>query len=281
MEHLNRLYDADYVASRYDFGFPTSLSLPILLRGDSWQWEIREFLGKEYWIGTDPDGQQWLIKPRNGIHVACERVFSIIAQSIGIRCQSSAYLKVPKNSPPRTNRTACLPPDANCHLAIWFFDEHPAERCGDDCSIPSDASMPDEGATYDSMAHDLGYENMMHYVRGQMLACLCNLEEPIEFLLTTDHELILIDNEFMWYCEQDLRDSPLLLSNGLIDKSKLQIATKLCEEVIALPDEIFERALRLPYRCKPKEIGGLNGRVLKTKARAQKFLDWANRYSTR
>lgn len=46
------------------------------------------------WIGTDSEGLAWLVKMRGRLAAARERLFSALADHVGIHCQRSVFLKL-------------------------------------------------------------------------------------------------------------------------------------------------------------------------------------------
>ena len=98
--------------------------------------------------------------------------------------------------------------------------------------------------------------------RGQMLGMLCEMHEPPGCLLTRDHGFVQIDNKLMFSrsAGADLCDSPWVTDDGRITQSGLDEAVCLCEQVLSLPDEVFQEALRLPPDYRPRMIWRCCGR---------------------
>jgi hypothetical protein len=93
------------------------------------------------------------------------------------------------------------------------------------------------------------------------------MHEPGESLITTGHRLVRIDNESMLTRGgADLRQSPWLATSAGMD-----LAERLCREILVLPDAVFEDALRIP----PKVTGTREFRthVRQVRPRAQAFLN--------
>lgn len=258
-----------------DLGFPLSRSLPPLLSPEGWSWHYLSN-NQRFWIGEDLDGLRWLVKFRGGFYAVRERGFSIIAQALGISCQSSTFLKVPQNclafqqNHPRTDY------DDAYQLATWFFDEHepsPAQTCID-CPLET-LNRLWESRPYDvGILHTSSVAHAIDIARGEMLGMLCEMHEPPGRLFTRDHRFVQIDNELMFSncAGAKLCDSPWVMDDGNIRQSGLDEAIHLCKQVLSLPDEIFDEAIRLPPGYCPRMCWSVQNEIYNIQPRARKFL---------
>ena len=86
---------------------------------------------------------------------------------------------------------------------------------------------------------------------------LCEMHEPPGRLFTADHSFVQIDNELMFSrsAGADLRDSPWVADeSGRMNAAGLNEATRLCEQVLSLPDTVFQEALRMPEEYNPRMV---------------------------
>ena len=112
-----------------------------------------------------------------------------------------------------------------------------------------------------------------------MLGMLCEMHEPPGRIFTPDHKFVQIDNELMFSksAGADLCDSPWVIEDSRIKKAGLELAVRLCEEVLALPDEVFLDADRLPPGYRPKMIWSVREEINQVRPRARRFLEKAER----
>jgi hypothetical protein len=115
--------------------FPLSRSLPLLLHACDWIWQPPS-TDLRFWLGEDAENGRWLVKMRGGFYGVRERAFSIIAQALGISCQSSTFLKIPR----KRSRSSASSPDIRSaedsyQLAILFLEEHANHYCGHGCAL--------------------------------------------------------------------------------------------------------------------------------------------------
>jgi len=248
--------------------FPPSRSLPLLLSSDSWEWNRSS--RRDFWIGTDLDGMQWLVKIRGGFRAARERAFSIIAQALGISCQSSTFVKLSSKCLPRHLNEYADP----IHSAIIFLDEHPEGRCSDDCPIDG-LNLKFNSSPYDvTLLPNLGITDAIDWARGEMLGMLCNQFEPPGALITRQHMFIQIDNELMFSKgEADLFECYWVSkAKGRLRQAGTTEAIRLCEQILSLPDAVFEEALRTPRGALRNAPWSLRREVMGVRGRAQSFL---------
>ena len=99
---------------------------------ENWKW--RRYDGAvNFWIGTDLEGRDWLLKMRGGFCAFRERAFSVIAQSVGISCQSSTFLKLS----PLCDPLRQTPYSETSQSASLYVEEHAPGFCGPNCSLRS------------------------------------------------------------------------------------------------------------------------------------------------
>ena len=252
--------------------FPLSRSLPPLLSPDGWTWHPPSDRLR-FWVGEDADGTRWLVKFRGGFSAVRERAFSIIAQALGISCQSSTFLKVPLDCTPFRAGDA-----GDVHqLAILFLDEHePGQPC-DNCPLEA-LNRHWRDSPYDvETLRASPVRRIIDMARGEMLGGLCEMHEPPGHLFTRDHVFVQIDNELMFseWAGANLWDSPWVTNNGQIKPHGLNEAARLCKQVQSLPDEVFQEALRLPPGYGPGMIWSVRREIDAILPRARKFLEKA------
>lgn len=260
-------YDGNAVNRQ--ISFRSSRSLPLLLSADGWNWW--SLAGKEsFWVGEDTTGTRWLVKCRGGFRAVRERAFSLIAQGLGISCQSSTFLKLSPEAPPLLSGEV-----TDVHqLAILFLDEHGSERSCGNCPL-TELNYLWRAKPYDvDVLAKSHITNAIDVARGAMLGMLCEMSEPPGWLFTKDHVFVQIDNELM-FCRNagaTLWESPWVTQNGVIKPSGLAEAIRLCECIVSLPDQTFHEALELPDHYRPKMSWSLREEIDAIRPRAQKFI---------
>ena len=107
---------------------------------------------------------------------------------------------------------------------------------------------------------------------------LCEMYEPPGQLFTASHAFVQIDNELM-FCRAagaDLRDSPWVTDDAnRIRPSGLEEAIRLCEQVLSLPEAVFQDALRMPEGYRPRMLWSVRKQIGLVRPRARDFLEWA------
>ena len=259
--------------------FPSSLELPELLHAEDLTWSPPSDRLR-FRTCVDADGVRWLVKLRGGFNAVRERAFSVIAQSLGLSCQSSTYLRMPSHRERWPFEPASYESDDACQLAIRLLDEHPHPSSCDDCPLPT------LNAVCRHRPHDIEelktfpVRNILDWPRGEMLGMLCNMHEPPDRLFTPDHALVQIDNEQMFsrHAGADLRDSPWVVDeSGRVSAAGLNAAIHLCQQVSSLPDAVFRDALRMPVGYRPEMLWSVRREIDRIRPRARDFLRWAAR----
>ncbi len=251
-----------------------SRSLPVLLTPDEWRW-LPPSGGLPFWVGEDSRGIRWLVKCTGGFRSVRERAFSLIAQELGISCQSSTFLKLSRNCPPFLGGDAT----DRYQLAILFLDEHDVQKSCDNCPLEELKQRWHHKPYDEDVLNTSRIASAIDIARGEMLGMLCEMFEPPGRLFTRDHVFVQIDSELMFAREAgaNLWDSVWVKEDGKIKPSGLTEAIRLCERVLSLSDEIFREALELPYGYRPKMIWNLRKEIDAIRPRAQTFLHTACR----
>ena len=259
--------------------FPSSLELPELLHAERLAWSPPSD-ELPFRTCVDADGVRWLVKLRGGFYAVRERAFSVIAQSLGLSCQSSTYLSMPSHRDRWPFSPASHESDDACQLAIRFLDEHPHPSLCDDCPL---LTLNDQFANrpfdIDVLARS-PITNLLDWARGEMLGMLCEAHEPPGRLFTADHAFVQIDNEQMFsrHAGADLRDSPWVVDeSGRVRAAGLKAAIHLCQQVSSLSDAVFRDALRMPVGYRPKMLWSVRREIDHIRPRARNFLRWAAR----
>jgi hypothetical protein len=254
--------------------FPQSHSLPSLLHSDNWNW-YPPTGDLPFWLGEDAERRRWLVKMRGGFYAVRERAFAIIAQALDISCQSVPFLKIPRKN--LADFTYPNVPDT-CQLAILFFEEHKREACSNLCAL-AELNSQWRLRPYDiDVLINSKINKAIDIARGAMLGMLCEMHEPPDFLFTQDHTFIQIDNEMMFSRSSGayLWDSPWVVDDdGRRKPAGIVEAIKLCKAVLALPDDVYAEAIRLPAGYRPKMNWSVKREVAGIRPRAEHFLNWA------
>ena len=257
--------------------FPSTSDLPMLLNANDLSWKPPSD-GLRFWTCRDADGTSWLVNLRGGFRAVRERAFSIIAQALGLSCQSSTYLRMPSHPDPWPSVPAMHESSDDCQLAIWFLDEHPHPSLCDNCPLLT-LNEQFKNRPYDvDVLRRSPVTNVLDWARGEMLGMLCEMHEPPGRLFTADHSFVQIDNELMFSrsAGADLRDSPWVVDETRrINAAGLSEAIHLCEQVLSLPDTVFREALRMPEGYNPPMVWSVRKEIDRIRLRARDFQKWA------
>lgn len=173
--------------------FPKIIDLPTILNTTDWEWtpyRTPSFPSYDFWLGIDPDGNRWLTKLKGDFYAYRELVFARLAQKMGWSCQSSTFIQLAPQSAVVLGRSA-----GEVHAAHWFMEEHTPGTCSSDC--PLKLIINRSGLTVDDLAGSR-IAHLMDWPKSEIATCLFGGNELPGFLITTDHELIIIDSEQMF-----------------------------------------------------------------------------------
>lgn len=269
-----------------DLRFRKTISMLPMLSAHGWTWELRYFPipyykgSKKFWVGTDPDGGEWLVKMRGCIGAYRERAFSIIAQALGILCQSSTFLLMPGGSEPILNGGTSRFQNSKYQGAIHLIEPHDNQPCNDSCPLRGWRSGIHDVRVFEAS----GVTNSIDFARGSMLGHLLNQYEPAGLLFTKAHTFVQIDNEYMLHSGPVSSSQVLLESHWFKgeDSARIQAnmhcARKLCREITQLRDDILHAAAWMPETYKPAFLiapdasGFCTMNILTIKIRAEDFL---------
>lgn len=252
---------------------PAIADLPTHVFANDWNWvpakpdRQRPFpLQTGWWIGIDGIGQKWLFKMSGANCAYREHVFAALAQRIGISCQSSLYVTIPRNAPPVRD----MPLPERHQLALWFFDEHLPDGCSLSHSCPllalrnlkleSDATLE----TYLSC----GVSDAIDLIRGEILGYLCGQFEPAGRLFTVRHEFVQIDNELMF------ATGPVNLMDcrWLRFHAGRQCAKDVCLRLSEISDEELLSLAAIPTGYVVRRKNFISRRLLAARQAARNFM---------
>lgn len=225
--------------------FRRIVDLPALTTSSDWRWETFDGGGRRnFWVGTDRAGNQWLVKMRGSSYAYREHSFARLAQHLGVSCQSSVYLRLSAGADPLRGDDDT----EEFQLALSLLPEHGTEVCSADCPFPIVQEvfdrLPDEPI---QALQTPGIEHLMDWARMCMLAELCGANEPSDRLITPDHTFVLIDNEQMfstgpgniWNCDW-------LFAGDSRSELGVKVATDLCDQFVRIKDEELRSFATLP-----------------------------------
>ena len=218
----------------------------------------------DWWIGTDREGRNWLVKMTGSFYAYREHVFASLAQRLGISCQSSTYLLIQSEKAEPRLRSRCSEP---YQLGLWLMDEHAAQPCSAICPW---AEIHDREIDFATIRRSSvsGVAHFEDLVRGDVLGYLCGQFEPHGDFFLRNHEYVVIDNECMF------SGSPCLNSchwHECYDARPLLI--EVCRGLARIGDEELR-----DFATVPEGYAILNGRDLyddlrASKAAASEYLD--------
>src|ERR1019366_3689535 len=246
------------------WGFPIIRELPTLLTTKGCNWNKKQLgIGmdnRSFWIGTDTQGNSWVVKMRGASDAIRERVYSSLAQTIGICTQSSVYLVLSDDAGPLWDEARPRFTRTPQHGALWMLDEHGIEPCGPGCPYSHRDHGPDFRSRFESWLR-CGVQNPWDRYDAAILGYLCGKFEPSGNLITASHLWLQIDNEcmFSWFergktnrdAINDIRKDPLMKVNGATER-----IAALCARVTNVTDAELELILEVPneYRAKTQVV---------------------------
>jgi hypothetical protein len=252
--------------TKHHWEFPTIDDLPHRLRTEGWTWNPlgQDLHPRRFWVGTDKDGRNLVVKMRGKWDAIRERVYSSLAQIVGICTQSSVYLILDLDAAPLHDANLPRNERTRYQSGLWMFKEHAVGTCGPECpmSNPSD-SQDDPRAVFDAWLRS-GIRNPWDWFDATMLGYLCAKFEPSGQLITTSHLWVQIDNEYMfsaWPFKRGnvagdaldgMRKDAFMKVNG----ANLRL-NDLCARVSEVTDAEIERILEVPedYRGRTQAAG--------------------------
>lgn len=227
--------------------FPLIGELPPVVETDGWSWEPFNAPNghSRFWLGTDQQGNRWLTKLRGSFYAYREIAFAKLAQRMAWSCQSSIFMRLDKASAEILGRSP-----GEVHAAHWFLIEHESGSCGSNCPFGLGVGNRAE-SIQDLIA--FGAAHFADRAKSDFAAFLFYANEPNGWLVTSEHEFVIIDSEMMfsclssyecatdfestsWLSEPDGRPSPLGKA----------LAFEACREIASLQSEVIEYALRVP-----------------------------------
>lgn len=173
--------------------FPRISELPSLVHTTGWQWvrfKSPRFAFKEFWLGTDREGNRWLTKLSGDFRAYREIVFGRLSQQMNWSCQSSVFMKIDSESAEQLGVAA-----GSVHAAHWFLDEHSNRKCSDACQF---APLIGREIRYVEDLTDCAVECLFDWPKSELAACLFGGSEPPGQLITSSHQFVIIDGEGMF-----------------------------------------------------------------------------------
>ena len=254
--------------------YPTINELPDLLNAESWHWEKVEFgWSYDFWVGTDSEGNEWIVKMKGSFYSYREHAFARLAQALDVSCQASSYLILPDNCPPLlANRDA-----EKGQLAIWLYPKHGAEDCNDTCPVNRlYEKLRDPAIDSTEALSESTIRNAIDWARVNMLAYICGANEGgEERLITPDHQLFMIDNEQMFSTSPgNLMECHFVtLRNGSVSETGMRIAIDLCEKFTILTDSEINSMVSVPDAYVVDKQWDVEPIIIEARNYCQRFFD--------
>jgi len=157
---------------------------------DGWRWQPSP-AKRGQWIGIDEEGRKWLVMSTGSFDAMRERVFDLIAQGLGLSCQSCIFITLPKEAEPLRYAT-----HAEVYQgAITYIPPHDSRPCSKTCALePWVGSGHD--ASFVRFLAEGRIKNATDLLVGNVLGYLFGASERLEFVISTEHRLFLVDNEY-------------------------------------------------------------------------------------
>ncbi|MGF6664988.1 hypothetical protein QF000_006656 [Paraburkholderia atlantica] len=223
--------------------FPQMRDLPPVLDATGWRWEryaSPSCPSDGFWLGRDTNGNRWLTKLRGSFYAYREIVFDRLAQKMGWSCQSSAFLQLDALSANTLGIDGREIQDLH-----WFLDEHAPAACSGDC--PLDLLC---GRSIDSV-DDLPvskFQHLLDWPKSDFAACLFGANDSPGLLITSAHELVIIDSEQMFLTGPVRLDGAAWwnMRDGSPSPSGRKLAREVCQDLCGLSAADIKDALSIP-----------------------------------
>jgi hypothetical protein len=256
--------------------FPAIANLPDHLVATDWTWSRPKpshnrpnGLKASWWVATDNTGRRWVVKMTGSNYAYREHVFAALAHRLGISCQSSMYLTIPRNAIPMLN----APKPESHQLALCFFDEHQNSCSSENCplNILKGLHIGNEANLQTFLS--CGVSRAVDWIRGEILGYLCGQFEPPGRLFTVDHELVQIDNELM-FASGPLNPEDCRWLQYRIGR---QCAENMCSILSEISDEELLSLAEIPSGYTVPRKNNVPRRLLAARRAAKKYLDRVNK----
>ena len=120
-----------------------------------------------------------------------ERVFDLIAQELGVSCQSCVFLTLPERAEPLRQA-----PRAEVYQgAITYIPRHGSTPCRANCALEP-WLCGERPASWVRFLAEGRIKNATDLFVGNILGYVCGAYERLEFVISTRHQLFLVDNEY-------------------------------------------------------------------------------------
>jgi len=167
-----------------------------------------------------------------------ERVFDFLAQEIGLSCQTCVFLTLHEQSEPIRNAR-----DAERHQgAIAFIQQHAHAPCCPDCALaPWLERHGKKPRSFLRFLSQLGIQHATDLLIGNVLGYVCGANERLEFVISADHKLFLIDNEYTLLGAPDLPGAIEYINSWCMDAQDKRLAVEILvpklDSMGSIPDE--------------------------------------------
>jgi hypothetical protein len=224
---------------------PRSMSAhlsPTRTRGWSWQtFPVGDEQRGDFWLGRDPEGQMWLTKLRGSFAAYREIVFGSLAARLGWSCQRTRFIVLDAVCAELLGRS-----ENEVHGAHVFYLEHPNRSCDHHlCPIPR---LQRRAISNLSDFTVEGLANFLDKPRSEIASCVFGGMETPDFLVTTKHEVLIIDSESMFHNFPVGIEGFAWLHGGVekADPSTMQFVASVCEQLGSLSERDIDVALNIP-----------------------------------
>jgi hypothetical protein len=251
--------------------FPAIVNIPVHVIATNWNWcrpklnpNLAFGLKAGWWICSDNVGRRWVVKMRGSNHAYREHVFAALAQRLGVSCQSSMYLTIPRNAAPMLDE-----PKAEPHqLALWLFDEHQDPCSSARCPLTILQNLRIENEATLQAYLSCGISQAVDWIRGEVLGYLCGQFEPPGHLFTAGHKFVQIDNELMF------SSGPINFEGCRWFQYRIwgQCAEDICANLSKISDEELLNLAKIPIGYVVPRKNNVRRRLLAAKRAANDYL---------
>jgi hypothetical protein len=253
---------------------PLVKELPSVLDTTGWDWQPFEPPGgarNDFWIASDRQGNKWLVKLRGSFRGYRELVFERLVQRIGWPCQSSVFAVLEADAPPLVGSRDL----ERTQLLTWFLPEHALSLCGPNCPLsPLKVKLNAPDVDPLEVLKDSDLPCHIAWPLSQILAPIFGGNEPAGWLVTIDHQAILIDGELMFSSEpSDVRETSWWQRpDGSPSRAGRRLTREVCKAVGSLTDADLTASFEIPEGIVVQHLWDLRPLVFKAR-------DYARIYS--
>lgn len=253
--------------------YPLVRQLPSILDTAGWNWQPFEQPGhQDFWIASDHQGNKWLAKLRGSFLGYRKLVFERLVQLIGWPCQSSVFTILEADAPPLLGRRGF----ERTQLLTRLLPEHAPGLCGPNCPHgPLRQKLNSGDADPLEVLENSNLQSHIAWPLSEILGPVFGGNEPAGWLVTTNHQTMLIDGELMFSTEpSDVRETNWWhRPDGSPSRAGRRLTRKVCKSVGSLKDADLTASLEIAEGITVQHLWDLRPLVFKARDYARIYAE--------